>query len=350
MSIFSYGANSLTYDGIIRNNLVHDVNVGIGGIGGHIWGYGSGSGVALLNNRAANLIDTSVGAYAQGIYADSYGISNAIVRGNVLDNVTGYNGIGVTNMVMKDNIIHVASGGIGIDFYGQSSNMAIQNLIMNDNVVIPVSGATNTTALSFYPQKATATVRGNVFQGSPPGYDLAMYWAYAPYWGNPGSQIQWIQWKDDINLSGTQLNYNFNPQDLPGDEDSIVFTPTTAGWYRIASASSYAAATIKLESPMWAGYQTTDTEFWFRAAWNTSPPGEIVESRRGSMYWPGNGQVSEARIAADCNGSVFVDIDITNVSGAYPITVTAKGPNRPPLLISPIALTNSPCSSTNITL
>jgi hypothetical protein len=173
--------------------------------------------------------------------------------------------------------------------------------------------------------------------------------------GDTGCAVQRNTWADHVNLTGTQFSSPMSQHCLPGDEDSIVFTPTTNGWYRVSQwPAAYAAATVRIESGMWQPENATeDTEFWFRDIGyfsSTNIPGEIVESRRGSYYYPLAGLVTEARIGSDCSGTVFLDIYIPSISGAYPVTVTCKGPNRPQMLTSPTAGPSTPCNSVSLNL
>lgn len=359
MAVFTdlpYGM-SLMYDAILRNNLVYNITAGSSvGMPQYIHAY-SGNGT-ISHNRALNIIDTTGTFSGCAVYRDTWAGRDCIIENNVFENVSegvyfNLPNLGFTNLVVRNNSITIAEGGYGVACYNPDTNSKLTNLILKENIITPAPNAINVTAFYPYVRNLTANVTGNIFQGGGTGFDLSIYWQLVvPEWDNPGSGIHWNTWADNANLSGMQLNYS-GGQCLPGDRDSITFTPTAAGWYRIMKASSYVAGTVRLESPQWNNL-VEDMEFWFRVNGYGalgSTPGEIVESRRGSYPYPLVGQVTQARIGGDAGGAwTYLDIYIPNVSGAQPVTVTMSGPNRALMLNSPTLNPTTPDNSVTLNL
>jgi hypothetical protein len=347
---------SYVHGGTVRNNLVYNINVGSStGMVAYVNAYLAQAGVDLTHNRAFNL--TGPLGLAQAIYGGSTGLSNSIVQENICENVgvgMYFSSIGMTNQIIKNNIIRVATGGTGIYYQGQGTNNPVQDLVLEGNIVVPFDGGTNVSAVYFDVSAATATVMNNVFQGNGTGWDLNVNSSSALYWGYPGKTIHWNTWVNNVNLSGSQLSCGAGVDYcLPGDEDSVTFTPTTAGWYQITQINDYGAATVQVETGIWGSpLEVTDTEFWYRTAgyYSTNTPGELVESRRGSYYYPLSGQVTQARICGTCAGGAWVDIYVPSTTGAYPFKVTSKGPNRLQMINPPILDTNTPCTTVSLSL
>ncbi len=319
--------NGPIYAGVLRNNVVYNVGAGGSGQPGAFVAY-QPSGLTLNN------IATGLSGNSTSVFAASGDFVDAVVDGNVFDNVA--NGIEIdsesgfsTNVILKNNVIRV-NGGNGIWYYtGGSSNHWASNLVIMDNIVYPSLTATSCTPLAIG-NYLSASVMNNIFQHAGSEPDVYMNWYFTP---NPqhsvstSDSIQLNTWAGNVNFSGTQLVETSDWDWQPGDQDTIQFTPTSAGWYRIMTGVYYGsiAADITIDSPMWNGY-ITDTEFWFRmmGGSTSSTIGEVVENRRGSYPFGTAGNVTEVRVG--CDGSyTYLDVYVPSTTGALPISVTAKG-------------------------
>jgi len=196
--------------GVVRNNLVCNVRAGSGiGEVGHIVAYGLANEVVIAHNQAVNLIDAEHMGRAQGVYGDTREMSGTIIDGNEFENVTGgiyANNIPLANVVIKNNVIRVASGGTGLALFSPASAQTpMNNLVVENNIIVPAPGAIDVTAFGFGTSNTTATVTGNIFQGNGTGYDLRMPTQIVPDLArNPHSQIFWT-WDNNVNLAGKPL-------------------------------------------------------------------------------------------------------------------------------------------------
>ena len=345
-------------DSVVRNNLAIGVHSGLGTAGSPAW-FGAYGGVGVIShNRAIDL----TGGY--GFYWDTSTTRDLVIEDNTFDNV-GY-GIFInlqtgnsTNFVIKNNVIRPAEGGIGIAYYtGESTNTnaMAQNLMITGNIIYPSATATNVVALSLNTY-ISAIVMNNVFQGGGTGGDIFVNWADDP---NTVPGLQLNTWSGNVNMAGRQaVVASGDPVWQPGTQDTIKFTPTTAGWYRVLSGVAALSAAVQLDVGGITSYHAwnsgwTDTEFWFRVntyTTNSASMGELGITRRGSQFYAGAGPVTAARIVSDYPSTVnvYLDLYIPNVSGANtnePIIVTSRGGQlRGRLYTSPALITGTPAVS-----
>lgn len=362
ITIFTEGDNQQTYQAILRNNVVRDITAGLGTSGSpaYLNAYGDAAGGMVINNYAANLINGS------GVYRDTWNARNVLITGNTFDNVSGcvvYNitgGYGVDGLVIQNNVLRPAENGIGISIYtgehdSTYTNSFVKRLVINNNVIYPATGATNTYALALN-SKIDATVLNNVIHGTGTGKDFFVNWPNSPENSPYPHSLQLNTFAGNVNLDGTQLKEGNDAYWQPGESDSIKFTATSPGWYRIMSKQAYMAGSIAVESEFWSN-STTDTEFWYRVNSYTSVSnsiGELAVSRRGSRYYPWAGNVPAARIVSEYSSSLMVHLDIYVPNGASSgtteIKVTARGPKRSRLLTSPQLISTTPSLYREISL
>jgi hypothetical protein len=343
---FGWGRTNHFRAALIENNLVMTVQTGSGpGNPAYFNAYGANG--TVRHNQANDLIGNAV-----GVYRDTWSGRDVVIEDNEIDNVSrciyfNMTSYSLTGLVVKNNVLRPAEGGFGLQYYAGVTNISyVSNFVVLDNVIYPNSNATNTTAL-ILGGNVSASIMNNVLQGGGNGSDFFCQWAQSP---NPLSStyppsVQLNTWVNNVNMSGTQLVETNDAYWQPGDEDTIKFTVTTPGWYRLLSAPSYAAAAVKVDTGMWNNY-TSDTEFWFRVNSYTSISnniGEIGLTRRGSYYYPYSGQVPYVRIVSDYPNSVMVylDIYVGAVSTAREIKVTTRGPFRCRLM-GPQLITTTP--------
>ncbi len=332
---------------VVRNNVVYGVASGGTNQPGYINAYVAGA--MTINNIATGLL----GPGSDCVHIDSYSFVDSVVSGNIFDNVTAgmtfnmINSNSSTNLVLKNNVIRL-NGGSGI-WYLTGSNYWASNLMIMDNIVYPSLTATTCNPLSIG-NYMTASVMNNIFQYAGSNADLIMNSNFTQnpqnYYSTSGA-LQLNTWAGNVNFSGTQLVEANDWDWQPGDQDTIQFTPTSAGWYRIMTGVYYGsiAADITIDSPMWNGY-ITDTEFWFRmmGGSTSSTIGEVVENRRGSYPFGTAGNVTEVRVG--CDGSyTYLDVYVPSTTGALPISVTAKGLLRGRLQVPSGPTTTAPAVS-----
>jgi hypothetical protein len=293
ISIWTSGLTNMNLDiddAIMRNNLVHDIQVGTG-LGRVKWLNAYSGGQIVGHNRARNIVGGS------GYYWDDWFLQDIVIEDNTFDNISyGVNfssqGFTSTNIVIKNNLIRPATGGYGMYFTGGNTN---NNLILKDNIIFPSDGVANTWGLSVG-SLMTLTAMGNILQGGGTGYDVG-FLEPVPNWNNwqyNTNRVLGINaWLDNVNLSGTQLNelpLNNQPQWLPGTQDTtIAFVATNAGWWRVVSNYAYAAGSVTVSSAEWNSVnysQSTDLDFNFLVmGWrtNSSQLGYITETRQGNV-------------------------------------------------------------------
>lgn len=340
VSAISIGPNIRT--GIMRNNLVYNIQSGGASQPTHL------NALPGYNIVKDNYVFDVTGSGANGIYSDSWNPRDVLLQGNVMDNVSAgiffnMQATNVTNIIMKDNVIRPAQSGSGIAYYtGEytASNASVTNLIISGNIVYPTSNATDITAMSLN-SYVTANVLNNVFDGGPSGYDVWIDYQTDPNWQQSiyPYPVELNNWSENVNLSGSQLRETTDIFWEPGEESSIMFTPTNTGWYRVIKGANELSSTIKIDSDFWNS-TTSDIEFWFKVTSYTSTTngmGEFSESLNGNVYG-GTGQVTEARIGSDgtTGSGVYLDLYIPNVTGAHFVKVTSKGHFRSQLCNPPI--------------
>jgi fibronectin-binding autotransporter adhesin len=114
-------------------------------------------------------------------------------------------------------------------------------------------------------------------------------------------------------------------------EKSVTFTPTTAGWYRIATGINMMGGTIRISAPLYDN-TLTDVELQYNVS-GYGAAGSIQQTRFSSYN---NGVVSAARTSTDGVATLYLDIFISNATAPQPITIYGYGPNQPAFIASPV--------------
>jgi len=344
--------------GVTRNNMVYNINTTTG----PAWIHALTCAGTVRQNYVWDLFGNAMAAYH-----DSWSMADQLIDGNVFDNVSGgimdYSSTWETNIVYQNNIMRIAENGVGINYYngaGNNNNPGATNILINNNISYPsvLSTAYSIQALALNGY-VTASVMDNVFQGAPGNYgaDLFMNYGCSPSWfqGYYPYDVTLNTWRGNVNLLGTQLKDIDDTYWQPGEEDSVIFTPTSNGWYRLMTNGATSSGTITLEAD-WAGGPTnevTDVEFVY--AVNGDAPalsglGQISEIRKGA--WAS--QVTQARIGADNPSTTggYVDIYVNDYLYTRFIRVKCKGHFRERLLNPPIGLPGgyAPAFTNTITL
>jgi hypothetical protein len=356
ISIFISGSNTLSVeDGIIRNNLVHDIQVGTSSNQVY-WLYAYGGGPIVTQNRARNIPGGS------GYYWDSFTVQDVVIDDNTFDNVSvGVYFNGATNLaqniIVKNNVIRPSQGGWGVIVgRNQPTNLATTNFVLMDNVIFPSDTATSSGALAVV-TPASLNVTGNILDGGASSEDV-LFSQPVPYWANwytSSTGVLGLAWQDNVNLPGTQLNVvttGGSPIWMPGNEDRILFWPTNIGWYRVISNVTFASGSVTVYSAA-VNNQSTDLDFDFRVIGNqiqTNTLGNINETRQGSWY---NSSISSigwiSMVRIGCFGNnVYLDMYLpmipygfSNANIGLPMTITIKGPDRGAILNPPVLITNT---------
>lgn len=114
-------------------------------------------------------------------------------------------------------------------------------------------------------------------------------------------------------------------------EKSVTFTPTTPGWYRIASTNFNMGGVIRIHAPL---YDNTLTDVELQYNISGFGAGGSIQQTRYSSY--NTGVVSAARISTDGVASVYLDIFISTATAPQPVTVYGFGPSQPSFIASPV--------------
>jgi len=338
--------------GIIRNLFINNIQ---SGSTGQIAGF---HGLTAYNIMRKNYFYDVTGPGGASIYADSWSPRDILIDRNVMDNVSGavryqINGT-ITNLLITDNVVRCANG-YAIEYLVPNAETGtVTNLLVERNIAYPTADATNAVpfALGFFvtgKSQINGSVLQNIFQGTGgmDGFDFFAPAFVVPTWAQPTYPyvLNLGTWDENFNLSGTEIYTGTSAYWQPGKEDSIIFTPTANGWYRLINGSGYgdfdgsgaSSGTITIESDLSSGTNVTDAEFTIAIngfANSTNNLGRITVVRTAA--W--NPQVIEARIGADnlADGLTFVDINVTNVTAQTRfIKVTSKGHFRGTLLNPP---------------
>jgi hypothetical protein len=355
--------------GIIRNNFINNIQ---SGGNGPVYFFAIRAGDNIRNNYVYDIISGN-GSNVCGIYGGQDGYyGDVLIDGNVFDNVYQCvyfnNENPATNIVIKDNVLRPAEGGLGISYATTGTgNAAVTNLAIEGNIVYPCCLATNVTALGLNCStygfvNIFATVMDNIFQGGGSGYDLYFPFEETPNWSqtNYPYPLQLNTWAGNVNFLGTELNDATDAYWRPGNEDNVVFNPAADGWYRLVegsgsgngASSGACSGTITVESDIWGTSNLTDVQFTFAIngyASSTNNLGEINEIRRGA--WAP--QVIQARIGSDSpgDGPTYLDINVSNVSSSTRfVRVISDGHFRGRLLNPPVPVSSSPALSIVINL
>jgi len=129
-------------------------------------------------------------------------------------------------------------------------------------------------------------------------------------------------------------------------EKKVTFTPTTVGWYRIASANGPFNADTGGIVRIVSGYdnKVTDVELSFDIG-GYGVGGSIQETLYSSYN---SGAVSQARISSDGANGTYLDIYISSATVPGPVSVYAYGPNMGTLTAAPVV--GAVAGSTNVNI
>ena len=119
----------------------------------------------------------------------------------------------------------------------------------------------------------------------------------------------------------------------PGDgDDTLKFTPTSSGWYRILEGSTNASGAIRIESDYSSALNAdADVEFsYYGDIWGSGgiANAHFAETRQGRI---GSGIVDQVRVVTEpssSGGYVWLDVHVPNVTGIQVIRCSVRGPMR----------------------
>src|ERR1019366_7760504 len=124
-------------------------------------------------------------------------------------------------------------------------------------------------------------------------------------------------------------------------EKTVTFTPTTVGWYRVAtSAASQMGGMIKAT----ASYDNTKTDVELQYTEGGYGTGGSIQETRYSSY--NSGAISQARISNDGANNTYLDVYVSTATTPGPITLYGYGPNMPAFVASPVV--GAVAGSTNV--
>jgi hypothetical protein len=126
-------------------------------------------------------------------------------------------------------------------------------------------------------------------------------------------------------------------------EKRTTFTPTAAGWYRIAIGANMMSGTVSIKGEM--DIYQTDLEFAYSVTGYTQPG--YINLTRYAFY--NGGVVSQIRISSDGVAAVYLDIYIAPSGITYaPVTVHARGMHQTALVAAPVVGAVAGSSSVNV--
>lgn len=146
------------------------------------------------------------------------------------------------------------------------------------------------------------------------------------------------QWQDSAGVVNALVDANGNIT-----EKRTTFTPTAAGWYRIATGANLLSGTVSIKGTM--DIYQTDIEFEYSITGYTQPG--YIHLTRYAFY--NGGVVSQIRVSSDGVGTVYLDIYVAPSGITYaPITVHARGMHQTALTAAPVVGAVAGASSVNV--
>lgn len=131
-----------------------------------------------------------------------------------------------------------------------------------------------------------------------------------------------------VNLpyGGEPSGYSVSP--LDARQPAIVFTPTSTGWYRIASSSAASLGGVVRVLSSFYDNTITDIEFEYDMPGYGTNLGVQVGSITQLRYSDYNsGAVSQARVSNDGGANVYLDIFVSTAVSPQPLTIEFIGGN-----------------------
>jgi hypothetical protein len=173
ISIFSEGNGTVIRGGVVRDCMVMDVTAGTG-VGRPPF-FNSYWAPIVTHCQARNL----AGGGAHTCYCDSWNWRDVVIEDNKFENVregvsVGFVANHIDGLMIRSNIITVADGGVGINFWLSMKNPSqcfVTNLVISGNQIYPGMRAVNTSGLALY-GTISASIINNVLQGKGSGHDF----------------------------------------------------------------------------------------------------------------------------------------------------------------------------------
>jgi hypothetical protein len=119
------------------------------------------------------------GGGAHTCYCDSWNWRDVVIEDNKFESVregvsVGFVANHIDGLMIRSNIITVADGGVGINFWLSMKNPSqcfVTNLVISGNQIYPGMRAVNTSGLALY-GTISASIINNVLQGKGSGHDF----------------------------------------------------------------------------------------------------------------------------------------------------------------------------------
>lgn len=172
----------------------------------------------------------------------------------------------------------------------------------------------------------------------------------APYvFGNSFASVNTPYGGQVSNVFFPGSGYSASP--LDARQPTVVFTPTTIGWYRILNGSTAQSlgGAVRIMSPLYDN-KVTDIELQYDIPSYIQTA--FLNQVRYSAY--NNGVVDQVRSSCDNSGNVYLDIHISSATTPQPITIEFIGGNidsPTSMVLSPVVgATPGPDSVTILTL
>jgi hypothetical protein len=136
------------------------------------------------------------------------------------------------------------------------------------------------------------------------------------------------QWSTSLALTGT-IQANISGGLI---EQKSTFTPTTIGWYRIIQSTTSSSGRIIIRGSY--GGTFADVDFLFNV--NGFGGAGTLTQLLLPEYYSGGALVTQARISSDGAANIYLDIYVSSVTSAGPISVYAYGPECFGVVSSPV--------------
>lgn len=146
------------------------------------------------------------------------------------------------------------------------------------------------------------------------------------------------QWQSSASVVNALIDANGNIT-----EKRTTFTPTAAGWYRIAIGTNQVSGTVAIKGTM--DVYMTDIEFEYSISGYTLPG--YINLTRYLNY--NGGVITQIRTSSDGAAACYLDIYIPHSGITYaPVTVHARGMHQTALVAAPVVGAVAGASSVNV--